>query len=277
MLGFRTRLNPVGIVVQDNFNRTSGSGLGTTSDGSATWQVITGTWSINNNTAYTSTPASSNPLAIVEVPYADIDLSSNVSPTGNDALYFRVVDASNWLRLKLREYTTSSSNTQYCTHGYYENDSVNCFCGGFVGDIRNQSGTNCASCPDASSICAAACSPNSSSVTSSGSCYQNGYCTQACGTTTTYYYNYYLDLEKMTGGTLASIGSVSLGQSVTVTSLGVIAQGNSIQTYANGALQYTYTDTTNQTATRHGIGRGSSNSTTQDGQMLDNFLLKPLN
>lgn len=97
-------------VYEDTF---SGSGaLGTIEKGGVAWEAITGTWSRSNGYASTSTAASSNPIAVIDTGVGQIDTSINCSSGGGDALYFRVVDASNWLRARVYSVTTSSTYYQ---------------------------------------------------------------------------------------------------------------------------------------------------------------------
>lgn len=292
VLGFRSRLDPLDVAVYDSFVRANQSGLGVTSDGQYSWQVVNGVWSIASNKAHTTTSASSNPLAVIDPGYSDVDISLGVSPSGNDAIYFRVVDANNWLRLKVREYTSVQTYTTYCsgaTWGYDSNiQGYAAGCGScssgwqvFACDAACNSVTGCQSgaCTGLGSCsCVFTCTASSKYCTGYGGCVSKSNCTYACGTGTNYYYNYYLDLEKMVGGSLSSIANISLGLNRNVTQTRVVAVGSKIEVFSDGTtttgtqeLQGTYTDATNSTATKHGIGRGASNAWSGDASSLSDF------
>lgn len=97
----------------DNFNRT-GTTLGVTSTNEVPWTALTGTWSTNGSKATLSSSASANPLAVVNFGHANADVKADIRP--NDALYFRVKDATEWWRV--REQTNTQSYTYYTQEPY---------------------------------------------------------------------------------------------------------------------------------------------------------------
>lgn len=129
--------------VEDSFNRADGS-LGATSDGTASWTVLTGNFIISSQkamagvTTSTGTPAdsaiayidllrstpveyrpnvnSTASLQATQAPASNVIMSANVSPNGGDALYFRIQDANNWHRVLLDNDVISESTV----NGYYE-------------------------------------------------------------------------------------------------------------------------------------------------------------
>ncbi len=107
-------------VIADNFNRTAAS-LGGTSTGGFPWTALSGTWSTNGTMATTPAVNSSNPLATINYGSANVDASVGVSSGGGDALYLRVTDATNWIRARVRSWTTSVST--YYPSSYYVDTS----------------------------------------------------------------------------------------------------------------------------------------------------------
>lgn len=103
--------------IQDTFNRANGS-LGTTSDGSATWSVTRGAWTINSNVATSSTAASSYPLAVVALGQAGALVQAD-TPVAGSGIAFGVVDMNNWYGAFITRRTGTYSCNPY---------SCNCTC-----------------------------------------------------------------------------------------------------------------------------------------------------
>lgn len=256
---------------QDTF---SGSGsLGTIEVGGVAWSALTGTWARSGGKAVTTAAASTNPLAVVDVGWGDVDASISVSPTGGDALYFRVVDASNWLRLRLRSTVTTSSYQSGWDTSAWTTTGATCNLGG------PQFTSICSGTDPASGLCtsqtvyggAGECSvgtnPNGTPATFQTRTVSPHYVT----TSST---SYSLVLEKCVAGTVTQLGSVAMG-STQVTSLRVTANGSTITAYANAVQKGVFTDATFATATKHGIGRGGP--TSSDSSAIDDFALTALN
>jgi hypothetical protein len=274
--------------------------MGATSTGGVEWQIISGTWGITTNRPTTATAQTSNPLVALEAGYSDVDISLAISASGGDCIYFRVVDASNWLRLRFRYryYQTSSDSTSPSTTEYRWNAQ---FYGAHAGTADLASCQGGAVNHQASMTAVSAWSttlgscPHASSQTHSHTVYDHGNNCQAFSnfahphgrtsctseskttpgtTTTTYYDNYdhYLYLDKCVAGTVTTIGSQSLGTG-TATSLRVLALGTNIQCFRNGLTTagITVTDSTHLNATKHGFGKGVS---VQYGTAIDNFSIK---
>jgi hypothetical protein len=249
------------VTITDDFNRANGA-MGVTPVGGVPWQVIAGAWSIAANKASTASPDPA--IVAVDIGYSDVDMGADVSPQGNDAIYFRIQDAQNWLRARLREQTTSS--TVYCTYATWTRSS-HCYSqqsGGVEFDASSQA---CGGCPN--TPCGGwvpyeigfTCQPD------------GGSCQLACGTNT--FFDYYIDLQRMVAGGLTNIATVHVGTSVSVTHLRAVLSDTTVKVYGtiNGveSLLTTQTISNFRTATLHGVGRSSGSST--NGSALDNFTL----
>lgn len=292
-----------GVAASDSFNRVNGA-MGSTETGGLPWQVITGTWSISSNRAYTSTGSSSNPIAVVDSGGSDVDISLNISSGGGDALYFRVVDATNWWRIRHMYYSQQDpySCPSYCTSYQY----MGTYGGSAPGYPLNQTqcNTNTAHAHSGSSSIGGA-SPTEYAYCASMSCcvssshyhshgvvpppecntmwvewhyhgrtacsYTGSTSSYQCGTTTCYTTNYYYItyLERSVNGTVTQQKSVS---GVAATTLRALAVGNSIRWFVNGTERSAHTDSAHLSATKHGVGRGYSQF---DGHTIDNFSLTP--
>lgn len=107
-----------GLGTSDTFDRANGA-LGSTNGGNIlAWQAVKGTWSITANRPTTTDARDTNPVAVVDAASPDVDVSVAVSPSGGDALYFRVQDANNWLRLRVDNTTFSSTYSFQCAYTY---------------------------------------------------------------------------------------------------------------------------------------------------------------
>lgn len=114
-IAFRSRHSPFLAKALDTLNRPDSATLGSTEVGKFPWEVLSGTWSVSNKRLVTSTADSSNPLVAVSLNSPDVDATLKISSGGGDSLYFRIVDASNWLRARSRRYqvTTTTFRTEY--------------------------------------------------------------------------------------------------------------------------------------------------------------------
>jgi hypothetical protein len=84
------------------------------------WSLIRGSWTINNNTAYAATAASSYPIATVLGGSTNQTLTANVG--AGAGLSFWVTDANNWWGVYRQESNFSydcSFFTTYCFSGQY--------------------------------------------------------------------------------------------------------------------------------------------------------------
>lgn len=85
--------------ITDTFNRAdSPTSLGTTSDGSATWTALSGTWGISSNQAYNSSPTGLD-VAYINTPAADGTLQVTLPVFSSSGLAFRIQDINNFLML----------------------------------------------------------------------------------------------------------------------------------------------------------------------------------
>jgi hypothetical protein len=87
------------VTINDTFNRAdSTTTLGTTSDGTATWSALRGTWGINTNQAYSSVPVpSSENVAVLDLGSADGTIQVTLAAINASGIAFRVQDANNFL------------------------------------------------------------------------------------------------------------------------------------------------------------------------------------
>lgn len=243
----------MGASYQDTFSGTNGSPLGTIEIGGVAWQVLTGTWTRTNGLAATTTAASSNPLAVIDVGWGDIDQSINVAGAGGgDALYFRVVDASNWLRARANVVVSGYSYGPYVQSGPYALAP---------GDDAYMN--------PAYSNATVVVSDTEYEVFNSG---PTSYYVYTRSKTTSYAYS--VVVEKSVAGTVSTIGSVA--SAAQVTAIRMVATASTLTLYIDGASSSSgvFVDGTNATATKHGIGRGVSSV---DASAIDNFSLQPLN
>ena len=228
----------------DDFDRPDSTDLGVTSVGGAEWQELVGAWEIFNNRIRST--SGTNPLAVVDAGTADVDISLDVSSTGRDAIIFRCSDANNWLRLS-NYYTSSYSCASTWRHQV-------CF---------NQSGTDqttvsgcgfCPSCPSGYPV-------------DGGCSFGSG-----CNCSTTHTRRVYL--HKMENGTLTTPHASSYSVSTT-SKLRVVANGDQVSIYSGTGtnLVATVTQTFNQAAELHGVGRSQLGNT---GTAMDNFDLTPV-
>lgn len=108
------------VTYTDSFTRSdTTSGLGVI-PGGPTWEVLRGSWRISGQKPYTSDSNSTDPLAVAEFETPNVDLSMQTA-YGGDAVYFRVLNSSNWLRARRRGYSSTSSSQQpvYATRTVY--------------------------------------------------------------------------------------------------------------------------------------------------------------
>jgi len=265
----------------DGFNRPNTSyptGLGSIPNGGPTWQYINGSWRINNNTAQTETPRSSNPIAAVEL-VPDVTLDLDISSNGGDALYFRIVNAANWWRLRKRRWTTSSTSTEYEWERHYN---------GLYGSSIDGQGDHSHSIGSASPTAKTWHTSSTSSPSFPSSAYHthhvtnmgtishqhptgsgnhtfwNGNTRDGSTTTTTHRRLY---LERSVDGSVTNVTS----SSGTTSKIGVECNGNTIAVYKSGSTTpwNTITSSIHNTATLHGIGRGTSDL---NGHSIDNFV-----
>jgi hypothetical protein len=166
---------------QDTFSGSGDLNGSAIEIGGVDWSVVTGTWSRVGGAALTSTAATSNPIAVVDVGWGDVDISLDIALNGGgDCIYFRVVDSANWLRLRR---------------------------------TREISGT---------------------------------------------LFQSYARLDKCVAGTVTQIGAASVQSRADFSHMRVVASGATITVYLANQTTNSgiWTDTTNATATKHGIGRG---------------------
>lgn len=259
---------PAGIYL-DNFERpnTSGpDGLGSMPDGPE-WNSLSGSWEITSNRAVTSTARTNNPIAVVSL-LPDAELRAGISSgSGGDALYFRVVDADNWWRIRQRRWTTTTTNyrTEYLWRLWWlGNVPGSLTVGGHTHstssaptmDRWSTSNTE----PDWPDILSEPRHTHGTVdehrhervITSSSQQLLSDTRQVSTGTTTTTYYRIFL--ERCIDGSISSRATTNNNTSI----LRVVLDGPTIQAYRGTTLWRTETDSTHQDAFLHGIGRGES-------------------
>lgn len=243
----------MGASYQDTF---SGSGaLGTIEIGGVAWSVLTGTWSRTSGLAKTTTAGTSNPLAVIDVGWGDFDGSISVSSAGGgDCLYFRVVDALNWLRARLNTTTGAVTYGPYVDQGFQALSP---------GDDAYQN-------PAFFGVTTFPTDTEMLVFNSNATGFE--FFLRSKSTS----FNYTAVLEKSVAGTVTQLG-VSPSNTTGISALRVVASGSTITLLLSGSSTNSgvFTDSTNATATKHGIGRG--NPGTRDASAIDNFALQPLN
>lgn len=251
------------ISYSDDFIGTGALGTVKTGTPTLTWQFFNSTstnWSRNSGGyASSSVAASSNPMAVADVGRADVAITEGVRTTGN-AIYFRVVDGSNWLRARVNETQTTGGYYQSYTTNYYRHQQ-------YVAVYSESPCTGIYGYTDPVGSPYVDTSSSNPAAYCSGTNYYYYETTFDHSTSGQYWvsttdYNYYLILEKSVAGTVTQLGSVSLGSSQP-NYIKVVAKGVSLQTFYGSTSSVSsagtsVTDTTNQTATKHGIGYASS-------------------
>jgi hypothetical protein len=290
-------------VFTDTFNRAdtaNGGGLGAIPGGGQTWVAVAGSWRILSNRASTSTGRSSSPVVVADFGTADVDASVDISSGGGDALYTRVVDASNWFRLRLRTWvvstTTQNTTTEYQweqryriggqgnhnpgeTTGTHTHSSpyapVAYGWGGYSSPPSfpgTGSHTHGVYLPDGNG----SWNPShghahnaSSGPTKTGSTrtVNNGSSTSS----TTYRQ---IVLERCTNGSVTQL-STSSQTTGSITSIRLSAIGTALLGYYNGGgASVSATSSEHLTETRHGVGLGTSE---YGGSALDNYTIDTFN
>lgn len=259
--GDSTAVAATPINYSDDFLSSGALGTVKTGTPAVTWEFLNSTssnWTRNSGGfASSTTAASSNPMAIANVGKADVSITEGVRSTGN-AIYFRVVDATNWLRLRVNyDRVATGTSTYYTSYLEYQvrNEPTWYSNGGPIASTANQAITNCQN--------------QGNQMLASGSYTAWRGCNSAVqSTSTNYSYYYYLILDKSVNGTISTLDSQSLGSLPAF--IKVIAKGSSIQTFygstsATTSSSITANDGTNSTATKHGIGYAASSYNSPTG------------
>ena len=196
-----------------------------------------------------------NPMAILAVQAPDVEISLTPSSTSG-TIYYRVVDATNWLRTRVNYVGTTTYSTQpgHTCNFQWADGSIHTYGNNFF-----------------------APTPQQAEITygaMTGSCYRDGsYGQYAEGTT----YYYYLVVDKSVAGTITSLSSVNIGSGVP-TFIKVVTKGANVKSYYGsslGAMTLTsnLTESTHQTATQHGIGYSQTTNGGKSGG-IKSFVIK---
>lgn len=272
--------------ITDNFNRT-GSSLGATTGGNKTWSVLVGTWSTNGANATTSTAASSNPAAVVDSGYANINASIDISASGGgDSLVVRSTDGNNYIRARYYHTRVGTTTPASCTIGtwqyvppqvYTENwtpgsvipsDKVGGDCIPYD-DFPGINGSGVAQTKTVVTSTHVTCNPPYVNVCYWGNVYQRTVVDTPAQTT--YTDHYFVYLEKRVGGAFTTMYSTELASPVS--NLRIKAIGSNVSLYINNSstAKTMVTDSFNSSATKHGIGRGTTGDYVTSA--IDNFTL----
>lgn len=258
------------------------AGAITTPAGMPTLEQVAGSWRILGGRAHTDTSPTSNPILAITAGSGDFDMSASVSREGGDCLYGRVVDAQNWIRLRISRESGWSSYTYYTTSYEWA-----CDYGGhggvFPGLHRATAWGSAYSPPSfAPSITHGhyGADPNnwySDTVdhTHFGSgAYLTGNTSRQAHTGGYSYSVYKMHLEKCVNGVVTELDVRTLGAAPT--SIRFRAIDNVLQGFFNGLGAPTAyaVDGAFATTGRQGLGRGPS---TYYGTALDNLLIDTIN
>lgn len=226
----------------------------------------------------TSQALTANPMALLDAGCGDIDASLNVNGSGGDCLYFRVKDASNWLRLRVHSWQsdTGTSTTWDGTYaiGNWAYQYTQCFAPGDGGYTVGTTYYSVSSNAVAAGVYdqyisdgGASCNYGEGITGHSGQVYSR---TVTKNMTTISYpiYSYETVLEKCVGGVVTTVTTYA-GQPTT---LRVVDNRTTITPYINGTAKTAVTLQTASGGTMAGFGKGGP--TTLTGSALKNFSLK---
>jgi hypothetical protein len=317
-LGFRNRFKKFsGDSVSDDFNRANSTGLGSTSVGGLPYEYYLNaatSFDVVSNTAQANPSTySGTAYAVVDSGGSDVDLQVGVSSAGGgDALYFRVVDQSNWWRIRRCSYTYTYQysyncayncpvyTTYYCwnyDYGAIADGALGSFSGSCThnhADSGSTYSTSSSSCPAAANYAHSHSGYWRNTVNNPCDQLANAWnhnhartsCSQSCGTAsnitsyTTCYTTCYANANATAHDTYLEksvAGTVTQVDSVgsNPSTVRALAVGTSIEWFTNGATQGAHTSSDHQYATKHGIGRGvvSAVGTPLSGTAIDNFSL----
>lgn len=225
----------------DSFNRANNtSELGRADDGSL-WQTLRGAWQISSNTAISNTTASTYPAATVSVPGRNVTIDMTISGGGNGAgSLLWVTDSNNWWAVDVFQdvsttcttyaaaYNTINGTYAYCVVPFYAS-YCNAWSRGTCNGYNHAYYKNATYCQAYNFNC-------------SGGWFAYTGCSQYGNGTYTYYafagyyfcsssttvYPKYLRVLQMVAGTVSSLASTFLGNSVGVPSVRVTTVGNQV-------------------------------------------------
>ena len=258
------------------------AGAITTPSGMPTLEQVAGSWRILNGRAYTDTSPTSNPILAVTIGSGDFDMSLAVDSGGGDCLYGRVLDAQNWIRLRLERDYGYSSYTYYTTEYEWAADYGGH--GGVFPSLHRSTAWGSYSNPPSfpSSITHGHYGADPDNWYSdtvdhthySGGTYRTGNTRRTAHSSGYSYSIYRIYLEKCVNGSVSVLDSTQVAQAPT--SLRFRAIDGALSGFVNGdgSPVVTGTDTSNLTTGRQGLGRGPS---TYYGTALDNLLIDTVN
>jgi len=229
----------------DTFTLNGGNAaIGVTQTGNVPWAAYNSTlaqWTrIGTNAAssYASTTASasSNPMLVADAGTPDVAAVVR-APSVGTALYARVGDADDWLRLRLNETHVATGTTwRFSVPGY--------------------SGSGYPSAAAAAAACRAVYSPASE-------------CSNSLASVTTYSDAFQLILDQDAASNITTLDSWSVGSSapayVGLTALGTTLTVRYGPTSGVATVAGSVTSTFNQSATLHGVGLATSSYGTSTG------------
>ena len=224
----------------------SGSGaLGNVQNGSPTraWEFFNSSssdWSRNGGLAVTSVAASSNPMTVANFGTPDISITQAVKSEG-DAIYFRVVDAKNWLRVWIDKYITRVTEKWYSSTLTYTVDST--------GHQYSTTGPSADNAKTAYDNCIA----YGKKQQANGS-----YKTWSCGSGTLRTYthdqdNYAIDVDKSDNGSVKRVYQENSSLHDLPTTLKIVVKGD-LLSVRYGSLGFGFAAPYYQHATKHGVG-----------------------
>ncbi len=223
--------------IQDSFNRPSGV-LGVSTNGQ-TWNVLAGSWYVNNNyQAQTDTGVTSGtgPYPLASFDLVDVNQLgyANVSPGMGFA--FNIKDANNWYAIA--GYDDSKSYSCHCQTCYTCNT---CTYGCTTGANCAECGSYCLTCVWCSPLpcpaspsctyCGSACNTCTYGCTTGANCTACGQTGHVCNCQTCYTYYYYLTILQSINGTVYTVSTVS-GLLSDIVSIAVETNNGTVNYYA---------------------------------------------
>jgi hypothetical protein len=224
---------------QDTFTATNSStALPQTT---AKWVATSGTWGITGNKAYSTTAASSYPVATVDTNTKDVVVKSTASSSGSGyGVSFWVTDANNWwgahtekTTFSAAPYNCPSGGTAYgsnCNYAYGASGGPYSYCGGCGGATF---GCDCYNCCWVFAGPAQVYNASAPYNCPSGGSLSGSTCYVTYGGTLTTWYKHDFKVVKKTAGSVSVVATQLVGNTTSNTDYIAYIQAN---TQPNSAI-----------------------------------------